>query len=97
MVGGVEDAFIDKIRRIAASIDNYYNLVAGVFSSNSEKSNQFGHKLRLSRDRCYHDYREMAIRESLRDDGIEAVVIVTPNNLHIPIAKEFVKKGINVI
>ncbi len=97
MVGGGEDAFIGKIHRIAARIDNYYHLVAGVFSSNPERSINFGNKLNLSNDRCYQDYREMAEKESLRDDGIEAVVIATPNNLHLPIAKEFFKRGIHVI
>ena len=97
MVGGGEDAFIGKIHRIAASIDNYYHLVAGVFSSDPERSYQFGKKLIVSNNRCYHDYREMALKESIREDGIEAVVIVTPNNLHIPIAKEFMKRGIHVI
>ena len=37
----------------------------------------------------------MAVRESLREDGIELVVIATPNNLHIPIATEFSKRGFN--
>jgi len=39
----------------------------------------------------------MVVKESARKDGIEAVVTVTPNNLHIPIAKEFLKRGIHVI
>ena len=55
MVGGGEDAFIGKIHRIAARIDNYYHLVAGVFSSNPERSINFGNRLNLSNDRCYQD------------------------------------------
>ena len=39
----------------------------------------------------------MAVRESLREDGIEVVVIATPNDLYIPIAKEFLKRGVHVI
>ena len=39
----------------------------------------------------------MAKKESEREDGIEVVVIVTPNNLHVPIAEEFLKRGIHVI
>ena len=38
----------------------------------------------------------MAVRESLRDDGIEVLVIATPNNFHIPIAKEFLKRLMHV-
>ena len=39
----------------------------------------------------------MAEAEAKRTNGIDAVVIATPNALHYPIAKEFIKKGINVI
>ena len=97
MVGGGEDSFIGNIHRIAASLDNHFQLVTGVFSSDPERSVHFGNRLNLSNDRCYPDFKEMAVKESVREDGIEAVVIVTPNNLHIPIAKEFLKRGIHVI
>tara|TARA_Y100001970_G_scaffold274234_1_gene373670 strand:- start:210 stop:1361 length:1152 start_codon:yes stop_codon:yes gene_type:complete len=97
MVGGGESAFIGKIHRTAANITNNFNLVSGVFSANPKNSKLFGNELNLSNDRCYSDFQEMAIEESYRDDGIEAVVIVTPNNLHIPVAEEFLKKGIHVI
>ena len=36
-------------------------------------------------------------REAARPDGIEAVVIVTPNHLHYPVAKAFLEAGIDVI
>ena len=39
----------------------------------------------------------MAAREAARPDGIEAVVIVTPNHLHHPVAKAFLEVGIDVI
>ena len=35
--------------------------------------------------------------KSARSDGIEAVVIVTPNHLHFPVAKAFLEAGIDVI
>ena len=39
----------------------------------------------------------MVAAESLRDDGIEAVSIVTPNNVHFPVAKAYLEAGIHVI
>lgn len=39
----------------------------------------------------------MAIREARLKNGIEAVAIVTPNHMHYPVAKEFLKRGIHVI
>jgi len=97
MVGGGKDAFIGRIHRIAAKIDNNFNLVGGAFSSDPDNSILFGNELNLASDRCYSSFEEMAKKESIRKDGIEAVVIVTPNNLHIPIAEEFLKRGIHVI
>ena len=38
MVGGGKDAFIGKIHRIAAKIDNIFNLVGGAFSSDPNNS-----------------------------------------------------------
>ena len=35
--------------------------------------------------------------EGARADGIEAVVIVTPNHLHYPVAKAFLEAGMHVI
>lgn len=43
-----------------------------------------GAVLGLERDRCYGDFKEMAIREAHLKDGIEAVAIVTPNHVHYP-------------
>jgi predicted dehydrogenase len=39
----------------------------------------------------------MAIREARLKSGIEAVAIVTPNHMHYPVAREFLKRGIHVI
>jgi predicted dehydrogenase len=39
----------------------------------------------------------MAKREARLKNGIEAVAIVTPNHMHYPVAREFLKRGIHVI
>ncbi len=39
----------------------------------------------------------MAAKEAAREDGIEAVAIVTPNHLHAPAARAFLDAGIHVI
>ena len=83
--------------RIALRLDGYYELVAGSFSSNFDNSKETGKSLGLSEDRIYETYQEMAEKESARSDGIDVVSIVTPNHLHVPIAKIFADKGIHVI
>ena len=97
MVGGGRDAFIGAVHRIAARIDDQYELVAGCFSSSADKSKASGADLGLDPARCYGDYTEMASREARRKGGIDAVAIVTPNHMHAPVALQFLRRGIHVI
>jgi len=97
MVGGGNDAFIGGVHRIAARIDDRFELVAGALSSTAEKSRASGEALGLDPDRCYDNFEQMAEAESSREDGIEAVSIVTPNHMHFAPAKAFLDRGIHVI
>ena len=97
MVGGGKDAFIGAVHRIAARIDDEYELVAGALSSTPAKARESGALLGLAPDRTYDDFATMAKREARRKNGIEAVAIVTPNHMHAPVAREFLKRGIHVI
>ncbi len=95
MVGGGNDAFIGGVHRIAARLDDKFELVAGALSSTPEKSRASGEALGLAR--VYEDFKQMAIREARLKSGIEAVSIVTPNHVHYAAAREFLKRGIHVI
>ena len=95
MVGGGNDAFIGGVHRIAARIDDRFELVAGALSSTPEKAQASGQALGL--ERIYDDFKQMAIREARLKNGIEAVSIVTPNHVHYAAAREFLKRGIHVI
>ncbi|OAN76834.1 oxidoreductase [Sulfitobacter sp. EhC04] len=97
MIGGGNDAFIGGVHRIASRIDGRFQLVAGALSSTAEKSKASGAALGLAEDRCYGDFTEMAKREARLKEGVEAVAIVTPNHVHYPAAREFLKRGIHVI
>ena len=95
MVGGGRDAFIGAVHRIASRIDDQYELVAGCFSSSTEKSLASAADLGVAR--AYGSYGEMAAKEARRTDGVEVVAIVTPNHMHAPVALQFIKRGIHVI
>src|SRR5580692_7595830 len=97
MVGGGEGAFIGAVHRIASRIDDHYELVAGALSATSDKARRSGQALGLAADRIYDDYASMAKAEAKRADGIEAVAIVTPNNVHAGPTYAFLKAGIHVI
>ncbi|MDA8584808.1 Gfo/Idh/MocA family oxidoreductase [Rhodobacteraceae bacterium] len=97
MVGGGRDAFIGGVHRIASRIDDHFELVAGCFSSTPEKSQASGADFGMDPKRVYDDFTAMAKREARVKGGIQAVAIVTPNHLHFPVAREFLKRGIHVI
>ncbi|HVX81831.1 MAG: Gfo/Idh/MocA family protein [Devosia sp.] len=97
MVGGGTGAFIGYVHRIASRLDGDYELVAGALSSHPEVALESGKNLGLAEDRIYTSYEEMARAEAARKDGIEAVSIVTPNNVHFGAAKAFLEAGIHVI
>jgi predicted dehydrogenase len=97
MVGGGQGAFIGAVHRIAARLDDDYELVAAAPSSDAERARASGADMRLAPDRVYADYRVMASAESQRADGIEVVAIVVPNHLHHDVARAFLEAGTHVI
>lgn len=97
MVGGGQGAFIGAVHRIAARIDDQFELVAGALSSDPERAAASAAEIGISDERSYASFEEMAKVESARADGIEAVSIVTPNHMHAPAAKAFLEAGIHVI
>jgi predicted dehydrogenase len=97
MVGGGQGAFIGAVHRIAARIDGEFDLVAGALSSDPARAKASAAELGLDPSRSYGSFEEMAKAEAKRPDGIEAVAIVTPNNIHYPAAKAFLDAGIHVI
>ncbi|SMC43512.1 Gfo/Idh/MocA family oxidoreductase [Rhizobium sp. RU36D] len=97
MIGGGQGAFIGGVHRMAARLDDHFELVAGALSSSPEKALASAKDLGLDPARSYGSYEEMAEKESARPDGIEAVSIVTPNHVHFAAAKPFLERGIHVI
>lgn len=95
MVGGGQGAFIGDVHRLAAQLDNRYQLVAASLSSDPERARASAQMLGVAR--TYDHYLHMAECEAARDDGIDVVSIVTPNHLHVPIAAAFLQQGIHVI
>ncbi|BCG75458.1 oxidoreductase [Mesorhizobium sp. 113-1-2] len=97
MVGGGEGAFIGAVHRIAARLDDRYDLIAGALSSDAARAARSAALLGLDPARSYADFAGMARSEAARPDGIEAVSIVTPNHMHAPAIRAFLDAGIHVI
>ncbi len=97
MIGGGQGAFIGAVHRMAARLDDRYELLAGVLSSDPQRARDSGAELLLDPDRCYVSIDEMVRAEAARPDRIDVVAIVTPNHLHHGPAKAFLESGFHVI
>jgi predicted dehydrogenase len=95
IVGGGQGAFIGAVHRIAAELDSEARVVAGAMSSNPQTARASAVAWQL--DRSYDSFETMASTEPTLDDGIDYVIIATPNHLHLPVAKAFLDAGIHVI
>ena len=69
---------------------------AGCFSRDPENTRRTGRALYLDPERCYPSYQEMADREKALppERRIDFVSIVTPNNMHFPVARAFLEAGL---
>jgi len=97
MVGGGRGAFIGAVHRLAARMDDRYELVAGALSADPARAAASAADLHIAPDRAYADFATMARAEAARPDGIDVVAIVTPNHMHAAPARAFLDAGIHVI
>jgi predicted dehydrogenase len=95
IVGGGPGSFIGSVHRIAAGLDNQAEVVTGAMSPDRQRAEEGAKAWYLPR--WYSDYREMAEQEAARPDGIDFVIIATPNHLHYPVAKAFLEQHIHIV
>jgi len=97
VVGGGPGSFIGAMHRQAARLDDRYELVAGVLSSNPERARAAGAEIGLPADRIYPDAPTMLKAEAAREGGAEVVAIMTPNDSHFDYAMAAIELGFDVI
>jgi len=97
MVGGGVGSFIGPVHRMAAELDGAVRFVAGAFSSDARRSRESGKHYGISPERAYANYNEMFASERCRDEPIDFVAIVTPNYLHLPVARAALENGFHVL
>ena len=81
----------------AARLSNRWDVVAGALSSDPEKVTTKAAEFYIEADRAYASFEEMAKAEADRTDGVDAVMITTPNNLHHAAAGAMLDHGIHVL
>lgn len=97
MIGGGPASWIGRMHQGAAGLDGWWDVVAGVWSSDPDRSRAAGATLGIDAGRSYGDVAEMIARERERNDGIDAVAIMTPNDTHYPFAAAALDGGLDVI
>ncbi|MFG6667797.1 Gfo/Idh/MocA family protein [Halomonas sp. HNIBRBA4712] len=97
MIGGGQGAFIGAVHRMALRLDDRFELLAGVFSSQPERNRQSALELHIEPARCYADVAALIDGEAGREDAIEALIIVTPNHLHFEAALSGLEAGLHVV
>lgn len=99
MIGGGLSSFIGIVHRIASYIGEEYTLIGGAFDTDHNRALEFAKKLELDPNRTYPDIDTFIEKEKAlpADERIEAVVVVTPNFLHYPMAKQLIQAGFHVI
>lgn len=99
MIGGGPGSFIGGVHRIAARIDNEYELVAGAFSSKPEKCLETARELGIADDRAYGSWAELLEKESAlpADERVQVIMITTPNHVHAAPTIAALEAGFHVV
>ncbi len=99
MVGGGRGAFIGGVHRIAAQLDSQIELVCGAFSRDPANSKASGRDFFLPDNRIYNNYQTMMSAEAAlpADQRMDFVSIVTPNDMHFPVAMAALDAGFDVV
>ncbi len=95
IVGGGKGSFIGAVHRVAAELDDEAEIVAGAMSTDPQRAEESARAWYLKRS--YSTFQEMAEKEVSLSDGIDFVIIATPNHMHFPVAKAFLEHGIHVV
>jgi predicted dehydrogenase len=95
IVGGGAGALIGALHRFACEMDSQALVVAGAMSSDPKRAQESADAWYL--DRSYDDFQKMADTEAKHPQGIDFVIVATPNSMHFPVAKAFLEAGIHVV
>lgn len=96
-LGVVGGGRIAATQAIAARLSDRWDVVAGALSSDITSARARAAEFYIPPDRAYHTFQEMAQAEAARPDGVDAVMVTTPNHLHFAAAQAFLAAGIPVL
>lgn len=85
------------MHRGAAEFDGMFRVVAGVFSSDPARSRDKGRQLGIPAGRAYGSVAELCAAERTREDPVDAVAVMTPNDSHYSSSAAALDAGFDVI
>lgn len=97
VIGGGPGSFIGAMHRHAARLDGCYEIVAGVLSSDPDRARLAGVEIGLGTERVYTSVASMLEAESAREDGVDVIAVMTPNDSHYEYAVAALSHGFDVI
>ena len=97
VIGGGAKSFIGPVHRAAARMDDNYEVVASVLSSDPARARAEGIAIGIAPDRAYGSAEEMFAKERARDDGMDVVAIMSPNDSHYRYSVAATEAGYDVI
>lgn len=97
LIGGGPGSFIGAMHRQASRLDDHFQVVSAVLSSDPTRSVTAGRELGLDEERIHTEVADMLKAEAARPDGAEVAAIMTPNDSHFPFAKAALENGLDVI
>jgi predicted dehydrogenase len=97
VVGGGPGSFIGAMHRQAARLDDRYELVAGVLSSDAQRSRRAAAELGIAPERAYASAAALFEAEPARADAADVVAIMTPNDSHFDYAMAALERGFDVV
>src|SRR3972149_11047609 len=97
VIGGGPGSFIGAMHRTAARLDGRYQLVAGVVSTDPDRSRKAAVGMGIDPARAYADAIAMLDAEREREDGAEGVALMTPNDSHHRLVMAPPDRGFDVI
>jgi predicted dehydrogenase len=97
LIGGGPSSWIGRMHHTAAELDGHWRVVGGVFSSDPARSREAGAELGFDPARSYGTLDELIAAEKSREDSVDAVAIMTPNDTHYPYAAAALDAGLDVL
>ena len=97
VIGGGPGSFIGPVHRTAAKLDDRFEIVAGVFSSDADRSRAAARAIGIAADRSYRDWQALLLGERAQREPVDVVAVMTPNGNHHAICAAALEQGFDVI